>query len=310
MRVLVLGGSRFVGRAAALRLLRDHDVTVLNRGSSDVPDARIARVLADRTDAAAVRDGLAGLPPFDAVVDVSGLQPAQVTATLDGIEAAHGSPPSRYVFVSTAAMYDPSGPVPPPEDDPHPGNPWWGDYSTDKVEIERLLAMRGIGGLTVLRPPYIYGADNSEPREPWLWARILGGHPVHYPVANSARVQLCDVDALTDAIADAVDGSLAPSTYNIADPTVYTFPEYIDVLAQACGCAAEAVPVDEPGMDARVYFSFRDTDLLCDVGRLHAALPGLAHPSLLDGLSKAWAWWQDRLPPYEATPYDEEQRLG
>ena len=308
MRVLLLGGSRFVGRAAALRLLREHSVTVLNRGSGDIPDARMTRLIADRTDEASVRRALAGVVPFDAIVDVSGLAPQQVTPTLDAIAETFGALPARYVFVSTAAMYDPSGPVPPREDDPHPGNPWWGDYSTDKVEIERLLHERGIESLTVLRPPYIYGADNSEPREPWLWARIAGGHPVHYPVTNGARVQLCDIDALTDVIAAAVDGSLAPGTYNVGDPQSYSFAELVDVLARACGHEVRSVPVDEPGMDARAYFSYRDTDLLCDVGLLQAQ--GFTHPSLLEGLSKAWAWWQSRLPAYEPTPYEEDRLTG
>lgn len=307
MRVLVLGGSRFVGRATALRLVRDHDVTLLNRGNSPLPDPRVARVLADRTDPAAVHDALAGLPPFDAIVDVSGLHPDQVVGTLAGVEAAFGVLPPCYVFVSSVAAYQPSGPVPPREDDPHPGNALWGEYSTDKVEIERLLASRNLPALTILRPPYLYGAENSEPREPWLWARITSQQPVYYPVANDARVQFCDIDALTAAIAHAVDGSLPPDTYNIADPTPYPFADYVRVLSLACGHEAIGVPVDEPGRSAREYFPFRETDLLCDVSRLRAVHPGLAHPSLLDGLAKAWAWWQDRLPAFQPTPYEQDR---
>lgn len=304
MRVLVLGGSRFVGRAAALRLSREHEVTVLNRGSSQVPEPHISRIVADRTDAAAVRTALTGLPPFNAIVDVSGLTPAQVTPTLDAITEVFGALPPRYVFVSTAAMYDPSGPTPPSEDDPHPGRAEWAGYSTDKVEIERLLSQRGIEALTILRPPYIYGADNSEPREPWLWARIAGGHPVCVPLANDARVQFCDIDVLTDVITAAVNGSIAPGTYNIGDPQSYSFAEYLAVLAQVCGPDATLIPVDRPDIDARAYFSFRDTDLLCDTSRLQAQ--GITHPSLLDGLSRAWAWWSTRLPAYELTDIERE----
>ena len=304
MRVLVLGGSRFVGRAAALRLAVEHEVTVLNRGSADVPGPQIARAIADRTDAGSVRAALAGLPAFDAVVDVSGLTPPQVTPTLDAITEVFGALPPRYVFVSTAAMYDPSGPTPPGEDDPHPGRAEWAGYSTDKVEIERLLSQRGIEALTILRPPYIYGADNSEPREPWLWARIVGGHPVCVPVANDARVQFCDIDALTDVIAAAVNGSVAPGTYNIGDPQSYSFAEYLAVLARACGHDVTVIPVDRLDIDARAYFSFRDTDLLCDTSRLRAQ--GIAHPSLRDGLTKAWTWWRTRLPAYEPTGIERE----
>lgn len=305
MRVLVLGGSRFVGRAAALRLLREHEVTVLNRGSGTAPSMRIARLVADRTDAASVRDALAGIEPFDAIVDVSGLEPAQVTPTLDAVTDVFGALPSRYVFISTAAIYDPSGPVPPREDKPHPGRAEWADYSTFKVEIERLLHERDIEALTILRPPYIYGADNSEPREPWLWTRIAGGHPVCYPVANDARVQFCDIETLTDVIAAAVDGSVAPGTYNIGDPQSYSFAEYLAVLAQVCGRDATLVPVSRPDIDARTYFSFRDTDLLCNVSRIQAQ--GVGHPSLADGLAKAWAWWSTRLPAYE--PLDAEREI-
>ncbi|MCU1693528.1 MAG: hypothetical protein JWM64_2619, partial [Frankiales bacterium] len=68
MRLLVLGGTRFVGRAlVAESLARGHDVTALNRGSTPLP-VGVALLRADRTDVGALEQVLHG-HAFDGVVD-------------------------------------------------------------------------------------------------------------------------------------------------------------------------------------------------------------------------------------------------
>ncbi len=99
MRLLVLGGTAFLGRAVTRAALAvGHDVTCLARGTGPVPDgARFVR--ADRDDPDQGLGGVEG-EPWDAVIDVS-RHPGQVRRSTE-LLAATGA---HYVFVSTGNVY-------------------------------------------------------------------------------------------------------------------------------------------------------------------------------------------------------------
>lgn len=94
MKLLVLGGTRFVGRHfVEAALARDHEVTLFHRGRTNpglFPGAE--EVLGDRDH---------GLPEgrWDAVVDFCGYVPRQVR------QAAEALAVDRYVFISTVSVY-------------------------------------------------------------------------------------------------------------------------------------------------------------------------------------------------------------
>jgi 2'-hydroxyisoflavone reductase len=101
MRLLVLGGSRFIGWAVAMAAVeRGWEVTTFNRGVSG-PDVAGVRVLrGDRTRADDL-ERLAGSGPWDAVVDTSGYVPREVLAGCERLAPVT----SRYVFMSTVSVY-------------------------------------------------------------------------------------------------------------------------------------------------------------------------------------------------------------
>ena len=86
MRLLVLGGTRFVGWAiAAAAVGNGWQVTTFNRGVSgaDIPEVRALR--GDRTRADDVAR-LADVGPWDAVVDTSGYVPRETLAVCERLE--------------------------------------------------------------------------------------------------------------------------------------------------------------------------------------------------------------------------------
>src|SRR4051812_16987570 len=99
MRLLILGGTRFVGRhVAAAALERGWEVTLFHRGQSD-PDAfpEAEHRIGDRDgDLSALASG-----EWDAVVDTSGYVPRIVRASAELLSDRVG----RYVFVSSASVY-------------------------------------------------------------------------------------------------------------------------------------------------------------------------------------------------------------
>ena len=96
MRLLVLGGTRFLSRAVAVAAVeRGHEVTCACRGSSPVPDgARHLLLDRDHDDVAAVL----GTDSWDAVVDVA-RRPSWVWSAVGAVPEAH------WVFVSSISVY-------------------------------------------------------------------------------------------------------------------------------------------------------------------------------------------------------------
>ncbi|GIG69980.1 NAD-dependent epimerase/dehydratase family protein [Phytomonospora endophytica] len=282
MRVLLLGGTKFIGRRVASRLLDGHAVTLLNRGSDPLWDRDLRRVTADRTDAAATAAALSG--DHDVVVDISGTRPEHLAGTLDF--------PGRYIYLSSAAVYDQTAAgLPFREGDPAHGDPAWGEYGHDKAACERLLTEAYGERLTVLRPPYVYGPFNDLPRESFVWARLLCGETVFVPGDGDRLIQFCHVDALAEVVAAAVEERLDPGVYNVAESTPYGLAGWVRILAKAAGTEAPMSPVDDERIDAREYFPFRDMDLVLDTTRIDAAgvLPYVPLPV---GAASTFRWFK------------------
>src|SRR6266700_7445087 len=110
MRILVLGGTQFVGRQVVdAALERGHDVTLFNRGQTR-PElfSGVEKLRGDRDGDLAALEGRA----FDAVVDTSGYVPRIVRMTLDALgDIGH------YTFVSSLAVYADFA-TPPTEESP------------------------------------------------------------------------------------------------------------------------------------------------------------------------------------------------
>ena len=104
MRLLILGGTSFVGRTIVEDLLaRGHTPTLFNRGRTGADlFPGVERLVGDRDNGSyAALDGLS----WDAVVDVSAYVPRHVEQAL----AALGDRFGRYVFISTGMVYDHQG---------------------------------------------------------------------------------------------------------------------------------------------------------------------------------------------------------
>ncbi|HUP28738.1 MAG TPA: NAD-dependent epimerase/dehydratase family protein, partial [Usitatibacter sp.] len=99
MRILILGGTVFVGRAITdAALAAGQDVTHLNRGKSAAPDPRVETILGDRTQELAPA---IGKRTWDAVIDTSGYLPQVVEKSARALKDA-----GRYLFVSSVSAYE------------------------------------------------------------------------------------------------------------------------------------------------------------------------------------------------------------
>ncbi len=240
MDVLVMGGSRFMGRAA-VRILADagHRLIVFNRGTRTQPRDDVKVVLGDRNEVTSVEQ-LRALS-VDAIVDLSGYTGRQVELLLDVMPQV-----LRHVHISTGAVYRPQPVLPWPEETPY--GPWslWGSYAAEKLAGERVLRERrpADAATTVLRFPYVLGPGNYADREEFVLNRILDGAELLLPGDGEALQQFVSVDQVAAAILAAVQsrdtGGLR--AYNIASPGYVSLAGF----AALCGEAVSREPVMRP----------------------------------------------------------------
>ena len=106
MKVLVIGGTLFIGRRLVKALVRaGHEVTVLHRHSSHKLGRKVGNLMADRNDPASLREVLAGRR-FDTVFDnVYDWERGTTAQQVEATARACGDYLQRYVFISSVATY-------------------------------------------------------------------------------------------------------------------------------------------------------------------------------------------------------------
>lgn len=202
-RVLVLGGSWFLGRAVVDELLiRGVEVTTFRRGVSGEDADHVKIVRGDRTVKADL-DRLTSSGPWDLVIDTSGYVPrgsGMIARVLEPVA-------ERFVFVSSVSVYA-GWPVEPLSEDsdvlecpPDAGGDYGFDgdpgpsvYGFTKAGCERAVAeVFGPERTTVLRPGVILGPREYVGRLPWWLRRVERGGRVLAPGYPSRSIQPVDV---------------------------------------------------------------------------------------------------------------------
>ncbi|MBM0275708.1 NAD-dependent epimerase/dehydratase family protein [Micromonospora tarensis] len=225
MRILILGGTQFLGRALArLAVAQGHDVTCAARGVSGVVPAGARFVRVDRDDPAAL-GSLAGAG-FEAVVDVT----RQISHARYAL-AALADHVGHWSFVSTISVYaEHATPgrstantpllAPAPSDVDGPVGPEHRWYGGCKVSIERLVRERmGVDRSFLCRAGLIVGAEDPSDRFPYWVRRLSAGGEVLAPGKPTDRVQFVDVEDLAGWLLHAADTRLS-GTYDGTGPAM------------------------------------------------------------------------------------------
>ncbi len=314
LRVLLIGGSGFLGHHAAAALAAaGHEVTVMSRGNATPPPG--ARTLrADRGDRAALGRALEG-QRFDLTVDFLVYDAADVETLLLVPYAALG----RYVMISTGQVYLVTQGARPPyrEDDadagptaePPPGtldHDQW-SYGVGKRRAERrLLGLRGSHGVraTILRLPILHGRGDGSRR---LWAyleRMKDGGVMVLPEAGEMSVRFLWAGDVGRVVVRLASESPQAAVYNLAQPDTPSLRAFLEATARiarlplrwirASWEECEAAGLDRTFspfasrwrsiMDptrAATEWSFTATpseDYLPEVVRWHLEHPGPSHP--------------------------------
>ncbi|MBA3348370.1 MAG: NAD-dependent epimerase/dehydratase family protein, partial [Actinobacteria bacterium] len=217
MRLLILGGTKFLGRAIVdAALAGGHEVTLFNRGTTNAelyPD--VEKLRGDRTSDLSALEGRT----WDAVVDVAGYVPAVVRASADALRDS-----GRYVFISSISVYanfdepwDESGPV--GELGDAPVDELAADYSNYgplkalcEAEVEAVFGERAL----IVRPGLIVGPHDPTGRFTYWPQRLARGGEILAPGQPERLAQFIDVRDLADWTIAAVERDLG-GVYNATD---------------------------------------------------------------------------------------------
>jgi nucleoside-diphosphate-sugar epimerase len=246
MRVLVIGGTLFIGKALVKRLLAaGHEITVLHRRAEHPFGKRVHNAVADRNDAASVRAALAG-QRFDAVYDIAydwerGTTGHQVEACARAIPGDL----TRYVFMSSVAAYGDG--LNHAEDDPLASEAHTNPYIRNKASSERALFRmyhEAKFPVVTMRPPFVYGPENPFYREAFFWDRLKTDRPIIIPGDGNRLMQFVFVNDLADACFYALDKHTAPGrAFNVGDEKALTQVDAVHAFAKAAGREADIVRV-------------------------------------------------------------------
>lgn len=230
MRILVMGGTRFIGVSLTRQLVaQGHEVVLFNRGNKPAPVEGITQLQGDRKDPDALKAALTG-ETFDAIFDNNG---RELSDTQPLVELFHGKL-QHFVYVSSAGVYLKSDQMPHIEGDAvDPNSRHQGKFHTEAYLAEQEVPF------TSIRPVYIYGPQNYNDLEAWFFDRIVRDRPVPIPGNGMALTQLGHVEDLAAAMVAVLGNAKAVGQiYNISGERAVSF----EGLARACAVAAGKDP--------------------------------------------------------------------
>lgn len=233
MRILILGGTQFVGRhIVEALLLAGHNVSILNRGITpdELPD-EVKRIRGDRDKGV---QGIVSLKDrsWDACVDVSGYTPRRVRPSAELLHARV----KRYLFISAVSVYGDSDRSPVYET--HPLLPPAGEdvteitssetYGALKVTCENIVQEIYGERSTILRPQIVAGPYDPYDRYSYWVRRATQGGEMLAPGDGSDYLQVIDARDLARFVINVIENDLG-GVFNISGPRL-TWASFMKML--------------------------------------------------------------------------------
>jgi 2'-hydroxyisoflavone reductase len=306
MKVLVLGGTAFLGRhVVAEALRRGHHVTTFNRGQSGPDAAGVDAVRGDRTspeDLEQLRERT-----FDAVVDTSGFDPQTVRWGLEVLADVR-----HYAFVSSISVYpgwptaivDEESPVFDCPPDAGPGVPYGEGKAGAEQAVVEILGDRAL----VVRAGLILGPHENIGRLPWWLRRAARGGTMLAPGNPDRAMQLIDARDLAHWMLDRAAYGVGGTVNATGPPGNATMGGWLGSCVEVTGNVARLAWADDDVLLRHGVEPWTELPLwtpataeyagvwAASTARAEAA--GLSCRPVSDTVADTWAWLRSQ--PYAA----------
>ncbi len=327
MRVLIIGGTKFMGPHVIRRLITmGHTVTAFHRGQSELdPSLGAKELLGDRNDFSSLRQAVDTCNP-DVILDMVLFTEQQAQA----LQMAARGIAKRVVAVSGIDVYQAYGRMhnagigPIEAGSITEGNPLlavdmplitsgprmhpWPGAQRDMMAAE--LAIMGMSELpgTLLRLPLIYGVSDFLHRIHGDLRRMDDGRPAIIVQEDLAdwRWSRGYVENMAEAIALAVDKDKAAGRiYNVADSTALSTVEWIKAIGKTAGWRGKVVtvPSDQLPEEMRTHIE-SDQHLVVDTKRIRSELGYSDVASINQALARTVAWERANPPDDAGAEFD------
>ena len=304
MRILIVGGTSFVGRAVALAAADSgHDVTVINRGQtpSDLPDT-VTRLIGDRQGDMSALDSLS----FDVTLDVIAYRPTDVV----NLRRALGDRGGHHIQISSISAYqDPPkagateetaelwSEVPSESDAEHTDE----TYGPLKAACERSAHEQFGEDLTIVRPTFVIGSHDATMRFPYWVQRIARGGNVAVAGPRDNALQYIDARDLAQFVVTLAERHTLGAFHTAGPypaPGFYAVMEAIlDQVAPAETRLVEVSPrhISSHHLDSRFpLWSGASSETVLNIDSAKALAAGLTLRDLSESVSDVLAWCDDR----------------
>ena len=318
MRILVIGGTRFVGKHFVEQAVaRGHDVTLFHRGRTGMdlfPD--LDHRIGDRdTDLSTLAEG-----EWDATVDTCAYLPRQVHTLADIL----GDRGGHHLLVSSVSVYaPPTGPGIDEDaalielDDPTAEVVTAETYGGLKVLCERAAVERHGPSTLLVRPTYVVGPGDYTWRFPWWVQRIARGGTVVAPGPAGAPAQVIDVRDMAAWMVRLLEDDRGGPFHSASPAPPYTWGEELQAIVDAVGPEGTRLhwvaPADvaAAGIDEGAFplWSADDSDVwVMAVDPSRAFDTGLNPRPLADTVRDTLAWTRTSTMPDGTGVTDEQER--
>lgn len=238
MRILVIGGTRFVGRAIVEEAARrGHQVDVFHRGSTPLGGlAGVSEIIGDRdSDTTGLASG-----SWDATVDVCAYRPHQVHE----LAAALGGRGGHHTFISTVSYY--ADDIAAGQDESAPAKDTSVldglDLKTCPIDAKTYGALKVLceeaardaySSLLMIRPTYVFGPDDYTMRYPKWVERIAAGGRVECPDSDGVPIQYIDARDQAIFTVDQIEKQANDTFHCVAPNGSFSFKDMLEQTASA-----------------------------------------------------------------------------
>lgn len=309
-KILVVGGSKFIGKELLKKLSTKNDeIVVINRGTvrkEEYLPKNARHISVDRNDKEAMKKAI-GNDKFDIIYDICAVTADHVKILIEVLNQK----PSKHIHVSSGSVYDmyreespifslpfsedfPIGPI---EGAVHP-------YMEGKRDAEKILYEefdKNKYPMIIVRPTFVYGPNNYIYREAYFFDRINNGRPILIPNKGNGFQDLVYVEDLVDLmvlLAESEDKKILGEAYNATKGNIINANQFVKSVEKVLKKKADIVYYDvdeitEMGwtMELQLYPYMPEGGNCQDARKIEQDLGFKNQLSYIEGLTKSFEWW-------------------